>query len=43
VAILPWTEPRVKLAVVRPATVRAAMREIIGRKGPWRAAEAKRG
>jgi hypothetical protein len=42
-AILPWTEPRVKLAVVRPSTVQAAMREIIGRNGPRRAAEANGG
>jgi len=37
---LPWTEPRVELTVVRPATVRSALREAIGRGGPRRAADA---
>jgi len=35
-AVLPWTEPRVELTVVRPSTVRSALREAIGRGGPRR-------
>ena len=30
-ARLPWTDPRVELTVVRPSTVRSALREVIGR------------
>ncbi len=34
-ATLHWTEPRVELDVVRPSTVRAALREVIGgRRAP---------
>ena len=35
---LPWTDPAVELVVVRPATVYAAMKSIVGAKGPKRAA-----
>ncbi len=34
---LPWTDPLVELVVVRPATVLAAMKAIVGRNGPERA------
>jgi len=34
---LPWTDPPVALVVVRPATVFAAMRAVLGAKGPRRA------
>jgi len=34
---LPWTEPPVELVVVRPATVLAAMKVIVGPGGPARA------
>jgi len=35
---LPWTEPMVELEVVRPRTVRAALRAAVGPSGPRRAA-----
>lgn len=35
---LPWTDPPVALVVVRPATVFAAMKAVLGTKGPRRAA-----
>lgn len=34
---LPWTDPAVELVVVRPATVYAAMKAVMGPKGPKRA------
>ena len=42
-ATLPWTQPRVQLTVVRPSTVRAAMREVIARQPPRRDAEPRGG
>jgi hypothetical protein len=35
---LPWTDPLVELAVVRPREVRRALRQAVGAKGPRRAA-----
>jgi len=35
---LPWTDPRVELAVVRPAKVYAVMKAVLGPNGPKRAA-----
>ena len=35
---LPWTDPLVELVVVRPAAVYAAMKAVLGPKGPKRAA-----